>query len=328
MTVTMDFHGAAGSVTGSCYRVVHPKGSFLVDCGMFQGSKTLNALNHRPLPFDPRELTFVLLTHAHIDHSGMLPRLTKAGFRGPIYATPSTSDLLTFMLPDSGSIQESEVERLNRRNQQRGQEKLQPIYTLEDAKACLEQMRDVVYEQWLKASPGVRVRFWNAGHILGSASLEIEIETGDNQHPTLRLLFSGDLGPSHKAFHPEPGAPEGFDYVVTEFDLWRPRPAGSHARTAPRASPRRSEGGAGPRRQPADPILRGRAKSGTDARPGTSVPAQRIAVEPCLYRLAASRAGDQSLHRACERSRGYGGRLALRDAEFPFRRNASIKARP
>ncbi len=216
MTITMDVHGAAGSVTGSCYRVVHPKGSFLVDCGMFQGSKTLNALNHRPLPFDPRELTFVLLTHAHIDHSGMLPRLTKAGFRGSIYATPSTGDLLTFMLPDSGSIQESEVERLNRRNQQRGQEKLKPIYTLEDAKACLEHIRDVVYEQWLKVSAGVRVRFWNAGHILGSASLEIEIETGDRQHPTLRLLFSGDLGPSHKAFHPDPEAPEGFDYVVTE----------------------------------------------------------------------------------------------------------------
>jgi len=143
MTVTMDFHGAAGSVTGSCYRVVHPQGSFLVDCGMFQGSKTLNALNHRPLPFDPRELSFVLLTHAHIDHSGMLPRLTKAGFRGPIYTSPSTIDLLTFMLPDSGSIQESEVERLNRRNQQRGQEKLTPIYTLEDAKACLRMAVDM-----------------------------------------------------------------------------------------------------------------------------------------------------------------------------------------
>jgi metallo-beta-lactamase family protein len=216
MTVTMDFHGAAGSVTGSCYRIVHPKGSFLVDCGMFQGSKTLNALNHRALPFDPREPAFVLLTHAHIDHSGMLPRLTKAGFRGPIYTIPSTTDLLTFMLPDSGSIQESEVERLNRRNEQRGQERLQPIYTLEDAKACLEQVRDVGYEQWLKAGPGVRVRFWNAGHILGSASLEIEIETGEKQHPVMRLLFSGDLGPSHKAFHPDPEAPEGFDYVVTE----------------------------------------------------------------------------------------------------------------
>jgi metallo-beta-lactamase family protein len=216
MTVTMDFHGAAGSVTGSCYRVVHPKGSFLVDCGMFQGSKTLTALNFRALPFNPRDLAFVLLTHAHIDHSGMLPRLTKAGFRGPIYTVPSTTDLLTFMLPDSGSIQESEVERLNRRIQQRGQEKLQPIYTLEDANACLKQIRDVPYEQWLQASPGVRVRFWNAGHILGSASIEIEIETGEKKHSILRLLFSGDLGPSHKAFHPDPEAPEGFDYVVTE----------------------------------------------------------------------------------------------------------------
>jgi metallo-beta-lactamase family protein len=216
MTVTMDFHGAAGSVTGSCYRIAYPKGRFLVDCGMFQGSKTLNALNHRPLPFDPRSLSFVLLTHAHIDHSGMLPRLTKAGFRGAIHASASTGDLLTFMLPDSGSIQESEVERLNRRVQQRGQEKLKPIYTLEDAKACLEQIRDVPYEQWITPSPGVRARYWNAGHILGSASIEVEIESGDKAHPILRLLFSGDLGPSHKAFHPDPNAPEGFDYVVTE----------------------------------------------------------------------------------------------------------------
>src|SRR5215510_4657950 len=185
MTVTMDFHGAAGSVTGSCYRIVYQQGSFLVDCGMFQGSKTLTALNFRPLPFDPRTLSFVVLTHAHIDHSGMLPRLTKAGYRGPIYASPSTGDLLTFMLPDSGSIQESEVERLNRRVQQRGQEKLKPIYTLEDAKACLEQLRDVTYEQWLTPAPGVRARYWNAGHILGSASIEIEIQTGDQVNPTL-----------------------------------------------------------------------------------------------------------------------------------------------
>jgi metallo-beta-lactamase family protein len=212
----MDFHGAAGSVTGSCYRIAHPKGSFLVDCGMFQGSKTLTALNYRPLPFDPRALSFVLLTHAHIDHSGMLPRLTKAGFRGPILTTHSTGDLLSFMLPDSGSIQESEVERLNRRNQQRGQEKLQPVYTLEDAKACLDQLRDAPYEQWLKPGAGVRARFWNAGHILGSASLEVEIETGDKDGPVLRLLFSGDLGPTHKAFHPEPEAPEGFDYAIAE----------------------------------------------------------------------------------------------------------------
>jgi metallo-beta-lactamase family protein len=216
MSVTLDFYGAAGSVTGSCYRISHPKGRFLVDCGMFQGSKTLNALNYRPLPFDPREPEFLLLTHAHIDHSGMIPRLVKAGFRGPVFATQSTADLLTFMLPDSGNIQESEVERINRRNVQRSEPEVTPIYTRADAEATLRQVREVPYEKWLEAGPGVRARYWNAGHILGSASIEIEVQTGDPTHPRLRLLFSGDLGPAHKAFHPDPEAPEGFDYVIAE----------------------------------------------------------------------------------------------------------------
>jgi metallo-beta-lactamase family protein len=216
MSVTLDFYGAAGSVTGSCYRISHPKGSFLVDCGMFQGSKTLNALNYRPLPFDAREPEFFLLTHAHIDHSGMIPKLVKAGFRGPVFATRSTADLLTFMLPDSGNIQESEVERINRRNVQRGEPEVTPIYTRADAEATLKRVREVPYEKWLDCGPGVRARYWNAGHILGSASIEIEVQTGNPTHPRLRLLFSGDLGPAHKAFHPDPDAPEGFDYVVTE----------------------------------------------------------------------------------------------------------------
>lgn len=216
MSVTLDFFGAAGSVTGSCYRISHPKGTFLVDCGMFQGSKTLNALNYRDLPFDPREPDFLLLTHAHIDHSGMVPRLVKAGFKGPVLATHSTADLLTFMLPDSGNIQESEVERINRRNAQRGEKEVTPIYTRADAEATLKRIREVPYETWIDCGPGVRARYWNAGHILGSASIEIEVQTGASMHPKMRILFSGDLGPSHKAFHPDPEAPEGFDYVITE----------------------------------------------------------------------------------------------------------------
>ncbi len=216
MSVTLDFFGAAGSVTGSCYRISHPKGSFLVDCGMFQGSKTLGALNYRPLPFDPHQPQFLLLTHAHIDHSGMIPRLVKAGFRGPVLATRSTADLLTFMLPDSGNIQESEVERINRRNMQRGEPAVTPTYTRADAEATLKLVREVPYEKWIEGGPGVRARYWNAGHILGSASIEIEVETGNPAHPRLRLLFSGDLGPTDKAFHPEPDAPEGFDYVIAE----------------------------------------------------------------------------------------------------------------
>jgi metallo-beta-lactamase family protein len=137
----------------------------------------------------------------------MIPRLVKAGFRGPVFATPSTADLLTFMLPDSGNIQESEVERINRRNVQRSEPEVMPIYTRADAEETLKQVREVAYEKWLDAGPGVRARYWNAGHILGSASIEIEVQTGDPTHPRLRLLFSGDLGPAHKAFHPDPGPP-------------------------------------------------------------------------------------------------------------------------
>ena len=115
MTVTLYFHGASGTVTGSCYRVVHPKGQFLVDCGMFQGSRSLERLNVEDFEFDPRHVDAVVLTHAHIDHSGMLPKLVKMGFSGPIWCTQATSDLLEYMLADSARIQEYEAERRNRR---------------------------------------------------------------------------------------------------------------------------------------------------------------------------------------------------------------------
>ena len=221
MSLTLDFHGAASTVTGSCYRIIHPRGSFLVDCGMFQGSKTLTTLNYGSLPFPPREPDFLLLTHAHIDHSGMIPRLVKAGFRGPIFATSGTIDLCAFVLPDAGNIQESEVARINRRNCQRGDPEVTPIYTRADAQSALGSLRDVRYQEWLPAGPVVRARFWNAGHILGSASIEVEIDTGASAASPLRLLFSGDLGPRNKAFHPDPDAPSGFDYLVTESTYGR-----------------------------------------------------------------------------------------------------------
>ena len=120
MTLTLSFHGAAGTVTGSCYHLQVGDQAVLSDCGMFQGDKTLKQLNYNAWPFDPRHIHAVLLTHAHTDHSGLVPKLAKAGYDGPIYTTPGTADLLQFMLPDSGGIQEMEVERLNRRNQRRG----------------------------------------------------------------------------------------------------------------------------------------------------------------------------------------------------------------
>ncbi|MCF8466399.1 MAG: MBL fold metallo-hydrolase [Sneathiella sp.] len=213
MTTRIKFCGAAGTVTGSCYRLQVAGRQFLVDCGMFQGTKTLKELNYGPFPFDPAEIDFVLLTHAHIDHSGVIPKLIKAGFTGPVYTTAQTRDLLSYMLPDSGYIQEVEVERLNRRNQQRGKAAVQPIYGRKDAEDSIAQIHPVEFEEWLQPCAEVRARFWNAGHILGAASIEIEIT---EREETLRLLFSGDIGPDNKLFHGDPEAPSGFDYVFCE----------------------------------------------------------------------------------------------------------------
>ena len=216
MGISLKFCGAAGTVTGSCYLLTYPGGQGLIDCGMFQGSKTLKELNYDKFPFDPKKIDFVLLTHAHIDHSGLIPKLIKNGFAGPVYATQGTYDLLTYMLPDSGYIHEREVEKLNRRNQQRGRKTVKPIYTRRDGERAMESFRTVGYEAWTDIHPGMRARFWNAGHILGSASIELEIIGDVPQKKPLRILFSGDIGPDHKLFHPDPEAPEHWDYVVCE----------------------------------------------------------------------------------------------------------------
>lgn len=216
MTLALQFCGAAGTVTGSCFWVrVHGR-QILVDCGMFQGSKTLKALNYGDFPFDPKAIDCVLLSHAHIDHSGLIPRLIRQGFKGPVYATAGTRDLLTYMLPDSGHIQEMEVKQLNRRRQQRARKKVTPIYTHRDGERALGHFRALPYESWHEILPGLRARFWNAGHILGAASIELAISESNAGDEEIKLLFSGDIGPDHKLFHPDPDGPVGLDYVVCE----------------------------------------------------------------------------------------------------------------
>jgi metallo-beta-lactamase family protein len=212
----LSFCGAAGTVTGSCYWLRTESCQFLVDCGMFQGSKTVKALNYGSFPFEPEKIDFVLLTHAHIDHSGLIPKLVKHGFSGPVFTTQGTFDLLSYMLPDSGHIQEMEVERLNRRNRQRGRDTVKPIYGKAEALEALGCFSVVNYEAWRDVGDGVRARFWNAGHILGAASIEVEVATGQRNPRVLRLLFSGDIGPEHKLFHPDPEAPENWDFICCE----------------------------------------------------------------------------------------------------------------
>jgi metallo-beta-lactamase family protein len=181
----------------------------LVDCGLFQGSRTLETLNRSPFAFDPAKVDAVILTHAHIDHSGLLPRLVAAGFSGDIWCTAPTADLLEFMLADAGRIQESEAARRSRRRDRADQPETVPLYTEEDAMAAWRQARIVELEQWFEPVAGFQARLWNAGHILGSASVEL-IAAGAH------ILCSGDLGPEHKAFQKNPDSPAGFDHVICE----------------------------------------------------------------------------------------------------------------
>ena len=216
MSAALRFCGAARTVTGSCHFFETEDARILVDCGLFQGSKTLKALNYGNFPFRAAEIDAVLLTHAHIDHSGLLPKLVRDGFGGRIFATQGTIDLCSFMLPDSGSIQESEVATLNRRNAARGRVEVTPIYTQAEAVASLKFFQPVEYETWNEVGPGIRARYWNAGHLLGSASIELEFVAGGAEGQPLRILASGDIGPDAKLLEPEAQGPTGLDYVIVE----------------------------------------------------------------------------------------------------------------
>lgn len=213
MIPKLSFHGAAGCVTGFCARLETEKAVVLIDCGMFQGPKTLKALNYQAFPFAAGKVDAVLLTHAHIDHSGLLPKLMKAGFEGPIFATAATRDLCAVMLPDAGSIQESEVRQLNRRNQRRGRPPVEPIYTVRDAVQTMELFKRVKLAEPVDVAPGVTAIYWEAGHILGAASIEVRVESDEGP---VTILFSGDIGPGGRDYSPDPDGPTGVDHLVIE----------------------------------------------------------------------------------------------------------------
>lgn len=208
MSVTITFLGGAGTVTGSKYLVRHDGHSLLVDCGLFQGYKQLRLRNWNPLPVAPDQINAVLLTHAHLDHSGYLPLLVKEGFTGPIYATPSTRDLCKILLPDSGHIQEEDAEFANRHKLSKHETAL-PLYTRQDALDALPHIKTHDFGRPFSPIPGWKATFSAAGHILGASSILLEVAGR-------RILFSGDLGrPDDLIMSPPDEAPQA-DTVLIE----------------------------------------------------------------------------------------------------------------
>ena len=211
--MNITFLGAAKTVTGSNFLVEAAGKKFLVDCGMYQGKAALEMENSEEFLYDVSEIDFMLLTHAHIDHSGRIPKLYNEGYRGPIYAHRATVDLCAIMLPDSGHIQETEVEWKNRKRLRAGLEPLPPLYTAEEAAKCLEIFKPVEYDQIIDVADNIQVRYNDAGHMLGSSIIEIWVtENGKTE----KIVFTGDIGNNDIPLLDSPTMIEDADYLVME----------------------------------------------------------------------------------------------------------------
>ena len=207
------FLGATKTVTGSNFLVEGAGKKFLVDCGMYQGSGADEYENEEPFLFDVNEIDFMLLTHAHIDHSGRIPKLYNEGYRNKVIATKATCDLCAIMLPDSGHIQEMEVEWKNRKRERKGEDPLPPLYTAEDAAKSLEIFSPVKYDEIIDIDENIKVRFNDAGHMLGSAIIEVWVtENGKTEN----IVFTGDLGNNDIPLLSPPTMIEDADYLVME----------------------------------------------------------------------------------------------------------------
>ncbi len=211
--MNLQFLGAAHTVTGSCYLLETGDHKILIDCGMFQGGRDLRDLNYAEFRFTPADIDCVLLTHAHVDHCGLIPKLCKQGFKGNIYATKATCDLVKIMLPDSAHIQESDAQITNRKGQRMGRTPIAPLYTIDDAQAALKQFVSLEYDEVLQPVDGVKAIYHDAGHIIGSAIIEVFVtENGEET----KIVFTGDLGQPDQPIIKDPTYIKDADYLIVE----------------------------------------------------------------------------------------------------------------
>lgn len=213
MTVELEFCGAAGEVTGSAYVVRTGGHTILLECGLIQGGKSAEARNADPFPFPVDDVDAVVLSHAHIDHSGRVPLLVKRGYEGPIYTQNATHALCEIMLPDSGYLNEKDAEWRNKRRRAEGKPRVEPLYTLDDARNCLTQFESARYEEPVFIVPGVTATFHDAGHILGSSIVEVDFTNDGNPR---KLVFSGDLGYRDAPVMNRPAKLKAADTVLME----------------------------------------------------------------------------------------------------------------
>ena len=207
------FCGASIGVTGSCHMISTDNHKILLDCGQFQGGKEMDRMNEEPFPFNPAEIECVILSHAHIDHCGRLPLLVKRGFKGPIYCTDATADLLDVMLKDSAYIHEKDAEWQTRKNLRTGKPPVEPLYTIQDSEAALRLVKPILYDQLVELNPDMKIVFNDAGHILGSAITELWVTEDDK---TSKIVFSGDLGVENRPILRDPVKIKKADFLIME----------------------------------------------------------------------------------------------------------------
>ena len=209
----LTFYGAAGTVTGSCHLLETENKKILLDAGLFQGGSEAEKINFDQFGFNPSEIDMLILSHAHIDHSGRIPLLVKRGFKGKIITSSPTFELCKIMLPDSAYIQESEAEWKNRKGKRAGRKSKEPLYTLSDAEASLKLFQPVEYNKVINIESDISLRIRDAGHILGSAIIELWIREKEEE---LKLVFSGDIGNKNTPIMKDPSIIEEADYVIME----------------------------------------------------------------------------------------------------------------